>query len=123
MSKLKVGDDVYIFDENRRVYPEDKDGLQYGGPIYREHFAPYRIVGTEGRSFVYAAITDGAVSSFTDKIGSAKAESVFHTADEVEDLCWINENRYRLSDEISKLRDVATLKQIAELIGYTERPE
>ena len=43
---VSVGSTVWVFDVNRRVYRERKPGETYagGGPIWREHWAPRKIV-------------------------------------------------------------------------------
>jgi hypothetical protein len=44
----KIGDTIWLFDINRRVYAPDKSG----GPIWREHWRPVEIVSETSRSYV-----------------------------------------------------------------------
>jgi len=49
LKNLKVGDTVWVFDINRRVY----DGNGLGAKIiYREHFRPVHIIGETSRSWI-----------------------------------------------------------------------
>ena len=49
--KMKVGDKVWIFDTNRRVYPK-VNGRVTGGPIYAEHFVQAEITGETSKSWI-----------------------------------------------------------------------
>jgi hypothetical protein len=42
---IKIGDALYRFDSNRRVYSLDASGRAHGGPIYAEHFERGEVVG------------------------------------------------------------------------------
>lgn len=109
----KIGDTVYTFDVNRRVYERDEKGKSYGGPIYREHWRPWLIVGEEKRSWLVTYGEGGRPQKM--------AKPQFKTEAEVADACWMNDHRYRLSETLQRCGDVALLRQIAALIGY--KPE
>ena len=51
---LQVGDTIWYFDTNRRVYPPPEPGRIWasGGPIWREHWRPVQITGETSRSWV-----------------------------------------------------------------------
>lgn len=118
MSKFKVGDDMYIFDVNRRRYRKDANGRPVGGPIYREHFERCRITAEEERSFVYAYVDgDGNVQRFLRSIGKTTAQKHF-TASEVDDNCWTEDHRAKIANAVMQIRDADTLRRIANVIGY-----
>ena len=116
MAEHKIGDAVFVFDINHRVYAERKPGARFsgGGPIYRKHFRPYVIVGEEGRSWLYAENTD---ARYTMKIGKLKARDVLLTVQHVEDRCWENSYRHRVLDAVAKC-DVDALRAVAKLVGW-----
>lgn len=115
----KIGDTVYQFDVNRRVYKKDAAGHSTGGPIYREHFRPYVIVGEDKRSWILdTPERSWAGEPFPGKVAKAKVL----TADEMDADCWRHDHRYQLSQAISRCNDVAILKQIAALVGYGQPP-
>jgi hypothetical protein len=99
---------VYVFDANRRVYANGSDGRATGAPIYREHWRKCKVVGQTSRSW----ILDG----WPNKTLKANAK----TATEVDADCWLHANVYRISDMILRCRDPATLRAVAEIIGWKE---
>lgn len=113
----KISDTVFKFDVNRRVYRRTENGSSSGGPIYREHFMPYVIVGEDRRSWILD-VPDRKYGGgpFPGKTSKAKVL----TAADVDAMCWRNDHSYRLRDMVGNCQDTAILKQIAALIGYDE---
>lgn len=112
MSTLKVGDKIWHFDGNRRVYPPKKPGeiFSSGGPIYRHHWHEVEITGETSRSWVTLY---GRCPKARDHHGWAL------TASEVEDDCWANSHRYAIQRMVERCSDPAKLKQIAAIVGFT----
>ena len=102
----KIGDTVYQFDANHRVY---ESGASMSGPIYSKHFRPYVIVGIEKRSWLIAL--PGA--NWTKKVSKGKVV----TAQQMEDQCWHEDHRMRVVRLVQRA-DVATLQAIARLVCY-----
>lgn len=115
--EIVVGSVVYRFDINRRVYEKNAEGKAVGGPIYREYFRKYYIIGEEGRSWIYSSTPDGPYHQ-NNKIGKTKAKDVFYSEAEVDRQCWMEYHRYRICRAVELCRDVAKIKAIAEIIGY-----
>jgi hypothetical protein len=111
---MQVGDVVYSFDPNRRVYPK-QDGSRFSGsgPIYREHFRPLHIVGEKGRSWLISSTPDG---KYPSKVGKTKAS--FLTAEQVDADCWINSHRHNICNLLQNCSNADTLKAVATLLGY-----
>lgn len=106
----KIGDTVYTFDVNRRVYARDEQGKPHGGPIYREHWRPWLIVGEEKRSWI-VAYPDG---TYPRKV----SKTSFKTETEVADACWLEVTRYRFSEAVRKCNNVDLLRRAAAVIGF-----
>jgi hypothetical protein len=111
---LKIGDTLYRFDGNRRVY---RDGQS--GPIYREHFEPLKIIGENKISW----LLERNWKANKKDLSSAKAWHYggrgFFTAEGMEDDIWQHDHRHH----IRHLFDQASpsqLKQIAEIVGYKQ---
>jgi hypothetical protein len=102
---MKVGDRVFMFNPNRRIYAEGGKGR----PIYREHFYGVEITGETSRSWLV-----GPKWSPT-KINKKTLEGIY-TVEQVEEKCWIAENRSELSRRIHSCNDYRKLKQIAEIL-------
>jgi hypothetical protein len=111
----QIGDTVYLFDENRRVYARNGAGRSSGGPIYREHFLPYLIVGEEKRSWILDK--EGRVGGGAPWPGKTSKTKVM-TEEEVEAACWRNDHRMAVSDAVRRCEDTEVLKQVAALVGY-----
>jgi hypothetical protein len=125
---MKIGDPIWRFDENRRVYPPIKPGRLYsdGPPIWREHWEKLEIRGETSRSWLVGAAERSlnfckklAKDAFVDGAcprGWALSETM------IDELAWVREHGYRLGIAVQHLHDYATLRKIAQLIGYeTER--
>lgn len=116
----KVGDIVYVFDQNRRRYTKPAPGRKFGEIIYREHFDRMYIVGETSRSWLLSHSADADISQnwmyqkFPKKFDRFKR---FYTAAQVDDECWKKENRYRIADEVGKCDEIEKLREIAKLLG------
>jgi hypothetical protein len=108
--KFAVGQRVWEFDQNHRVYVEGQIG-----PVFSEHFRPYKVVGIEGRSYRIGAGSDPERRS--SLVGFAKAEKTYYTDEEKAEAIWEDSHRYRIVDQVKRV-DVRALRKIAELIGY-----
>jgi hypothetical protein len=113
---LKIGSTVWIFDENRRVYPKDKSGGS--GPIYREHFSPEIIDGETRTSWLIR-------SKHWRKADwiriNKKNPQCCVSIEEVDEQCWAQEHRYKIM-QLAQTADYKTLRKIAELVGYEAEP-
>jgi len=107
MADLKVGDTIWRFDINRRVYRE-----RNVGPIYREHWVPEEITGQTSRSWLLGRWGARKVPKKGDHHGYA------FTPKEVDDDCYLKENRYLIAQRVQYLDDVEQLRKIAEIVGY-----
>ena len=105
---MTIGDTVYVFDVNRRVYP--KDASLGRSPIYREHFRPIRIASETRVSWV---LDDGR------RVNKKTLGGIFSPA-QIDDACYVQANRYEIIRTIERCRDAALLRQIAALIGWNQ---
>lgn len=110
---LGVGSTVWIFDENRRVYPKAEKGRLWasGGPIYREHWTPAKIISETSRSWITDR-WDRKVPKKGDHPG------VCFTQKEVDDAVWMNDHKYKVAKAVERCRDVEAMKAIARIVGY-----
>ena len=109
--KIAVGSTVWRFDINHRIYPENKD--MCGAPIYRKHFIPEKITGETSRSWI---------TERGNKIPK-KAERTypyFLTKQDVEDIVWIHDHRFKLVERLRGCKDVVLLRKTAELLDYRD---
>lgn len=107
----KVGDPVWVFDENRRVYAKDKDGKSNGGgPIWREHWEKSEIVSETSRSWILR------YGIKVPKNGHNSTRFAFSLAC-IEEQAFVHENRYRISMEVSRSNDAAKLRTIDAILS------
>ena len=112
-----IGDTVYLRDENRRHYVS----TQFGS-VYRKYFAPFRIVGETKTSWLLSP-GDWKVEKQTGRLRRPKhgffgmCDRVFWSLEEVDDDCYIAENRHPISQHVLACQSATTLRQIATLLG------
>lgn len=112
-----IGQTVWVFDPNRRVYRKNAAGCGFGAPVYREHFRPIVISGETSRSWT---VGDGRWQIKIPKAGGAVRGNIFMTEAAVNDDVWIKEHKYRIESLVGRLTDVETLRKVAALIGYED---
>lgn len=119
--KFEVGQGVWFFDVNHRVYPEPPKGKVYcsSGPIYEKHYLERTIYGIEGRSYVIGP-PNSPTGWSTRKYGFAKAERVFRTDEEKAADTYLNIHRYKIVRMVERCSDPLLLMKVAELVGYRE---
>jgi hypothetical protein len=111
---VKIGDTVYRFDGNWRVYRKDANGRGVGPPLYREHWRPTAIVGETSRSWV---------TTFGTKLpkGKPAPRGWCYSLADIEREAFRDEHAYRIAEAIHRL-DYDTLAAVARLIGYSPEP-
>ena len=116
---MKVGDHVWIFDINRRVYPPPPPSRVYSGaPIYREHWCKVEIVGETKRSWIV-----GPYRRKVPKNGPPPRGVAFDER-EVDDDVMLHEHRYCIAERVRDCWDADALRRVAEILGYdfTKKP-
>lgn len=121
-SQLKIGDTLYSFSTNNRVYKPSKDGFSSGGPIYREHFRAETIDGETKQSWIVGP-SEKKVNKKTLACahnGDFAAARRYFTLEEKEADIWANDHRYKITRLVEQVRNVEILRKIAEIVGYSE---
>lgn len=103
-----IGKTVWIRDVNRRKYRQREGGISYGGPIERYHWAPYEVVGETRVSWVL---------KHGQKVPKKGGFGVAFSEEEVDQFCYVAENRYAISERVRQL-SYEKLKQVADIVGY-----
>ena len=111
MSKIKVGNSIWHFDVNRRVYA--KDNNYSGGPIWLEHWVEYKITGETSRSWI---LSHGIKLSKNDSSVGWKNYALDRA--EIERRAYIEENSLEISRLVRDCTDYSALLQIASLVYY-----
>ena len=119
---MKIGDPVWLFDDNRRVYPEGGRTFGGGGPIYREHFVEMVISGETAKSWIVSRgrcehgkipkIGDGDTRAMKN---GAWRSTIYLSRVAVEDDIYCHDNRVRIADDVRRA-DAATLRAIDALL-------
>lgn len=111
---MKVGDTIWRFDENHRVFAPCKAGQSHGPPIYREHWVPYAITSETRRSWVI-----GNPPNYGWKCPKSGPHPGFaFNEKEVDDSAWIHDHRYFIERSVGRVTNADILRQIAALIGW-----
>jgi hypothetical protein len=119
---LKIGDTIYRFDGNRRVYRPAPPGRFSSGPIYSEHFEPLKIIGENRVSWL---LEKGWKAKKSD-LSSARAFEYggrgFFTAEGMEDDIWQHDHRHKIRDLFDRCSP-AQLRLIASVLEYEPKPD
>lgn len=117
---MKIGDVVYRFDENRRVY-RDKSFGGGGGPVYREHFEPLKIVGENRVSWILEHGWKVNKKTFRGEVAAYQfGGRGFFTAEGMENDIWDHEHRHKIVDAVRRVATIDQLRRVADILGYTE---
>ena len=109
---LKVGSEIWRFDENHRIYKKDANGRSNGGPIYREHWRS---------TTIQAETTKSWITVWGEKVPKRGPHPGYaFSASEVDDHCWVHGNRYSITRAVDRCKDANALRRIAELVGWKE---
>lgn len=103
---------VWIFDQNRRVYPPTPSGHKWassGPPIYREHWVKHEVVDETKRSYV---------TKYGTKVPKTGGRGFALSEREVDLDVWLHDNRHKICRQIEMMQDAELLMKVAELIGY-----
>ena len=109
---MKIGDKVWLFSMNRRVYK--KDGKSFSSPIFAEYFYEATVDGETSRSWLIG------------KTKYAKNNPIgIYTDEQRADAIWKEENQMKILDKV-RYCTIEQLKQIDLILavkkGLTNDP-
>lgn len=115
LNDLKVGDKVFMFDGNRRRYDKDKN------IVFRYHFDEAEIISETRNSWIVKYWGEHKVNKKTGEFnhgGMVALKGRIFNADEVEDECWLDENRMKIANRIimSKIEDIEMLRAVKDVM-------
>lgn len=84
---------IWIFDINHRVYANNRSA-----PIWKEHWRPHEVVSETSRSWV---LDNGR--KVTKNIKWPESNGVAFSQREVDEKAWVNDNAYKIAEEVRKL--------------------
>jgi len=111
---MKLGDTIWLFNENKRVY---KDG--HSGPVYREHFEAHTIVAENRASWILDNEDGMKIDKRTELLRQPERGGwygrscyVYATQQAVDDACYVREMRATLSRLILNCTDVNIIRAV-----------
>ena len=123
---MKLGDKVWILDNNRRTYT-DPEGNKLSSPWYRGHFVEMYVTSETEQSYTLGYKPDSTGGYKVKKsdpfirgiIGIDP--KIYYSEKEVDDACWIHDNKQRLIHYIQSSDDARLLQSIDYLINAREQ--
>lgn len=120
LHRFSAGDDVWMFDGNRRVYREGGGGP----PIFAEHFIRARIVRETRLSWIVQGLApDGKLVGIEHKFrkdGKTAWEyglhGVFYSDAEREEQIWLNENKYKTVEAL-RSASYTMIRAVHDMLG------
>ena len=123
---MQIGDKVWIFDGNRRIYKDDK-GNKLNSPWYRGHFIEKYIIGETKQSWIIGykgnEIDSGTnlkvnkktlTYSITNNFGLDR--KLYISEEEINCKCWVYENRSGIIRKIEQCTDYDKLRKIEDIL-------
>lgn len=114
---MKKPEFIWIFNCNRRVY-SGKPGSR-SSPIWREHWEKFSVTGETTRSWIVSRFDDHKVPKKPPKnkwdARNYHSKYCFSEQD-LDERCWVQENYYRIWQDVRDCKDYKTLKTIEELL-------
>ena len=121
---MYVGDKVWIFDNNHRIY-KDENGNELSSPWYRGHFVERLIIGETKASWIIgyenSKVEDKSSIKVNKKTLQYKAwngniSTLYTCEDEIDQICWVNDNQYAISNSVSRCHDYDKLMKIKHIL-------
>lgn len=123
---MQVGDKVWIFDSNRRVYEDDK-GNRLNKCWYRSYFIEKYIIGETSQSWIVGyeknSIEDRSNLKVNKKTLTYSTTNTYGldgklrvSEEDIEKECWLQDNKHRIREEVSRCNDYDKLKKIDEML-------
>ena len=109
--KPNIGDTVWYFDPNHRVYNRDANGRRIGGPIWREHWRPVEVTGETRLSWI---VGHDNYEVFRVKKKDWPAKLAL-SQEHITQLQFVKD-RFKIASDVGKCLDYATLKAIHDLL-------
>ena len=121
---MQIGDKVWIFDNNHRIYEDDKGNKLSGAPWYRGHFVERYILGETKQSWIIGYENDCVDYRFNLKVnkktmivnGHALGTKLYLSEEEINQACWMQENSYKITQRLQRCNDYNILKQVEKLL-------
>jgi hypothetical protein len=121
---MQIGDKVWIFDSNHRCY-EDNRGNKLDRCWYRGYFVERYIVGETKQSWLVGHEGGKPDDRWNIKVNKktltypgsyGKDGRLYISEEEIDRACWLNDNQYRIREDVGRCRDYEKLKKIDEIL-------
>ena len=122
---INIGDRLWQFDQNRRVYKKDDQGRAYGGPIFEEQFVEGRIVGENRASWLVKTEHRRDPTKVLKKDLTAPSwgghRATYYTDAGRADAIWREKHRAEIANRVRAFGiPTDQLRAIAKIIGYDD---
>lgn len=121
MTAPHIGQRVWRFDLNRRVYERDADGNARGGPIWREYWEPLVVIGETARSWLVGPEWMAKSPERAMKIAKKDWPGSLATSEEDIERVRFVDQRHKLADRLKLCTDYDTLKAIEKALDAGQR--
>jgi len=112
---MQVGDKVWIFDGNRRIYT-DPEGNKLQSPWYRGYFIEQYIIGETKVSWILGSYLDTRIEIGNKYKKKECTGIIFTSEEEINKMCWVRENQYKIREKVGHCNDYNKLKQIESIL-------
>jgi len=122
---MQIGDKVWIFDSNRRQYHDDK-GNKLDRCWFKYYFKDQIILGETKQSWIVGSEYSNTDSKSNYKVNKKTLtytygyghDGILYTSEEqVNQLCWMNDNHYKISEMVRNCKNYDKIRKIEEILN------
>lgn len=120
--KLEIGQKVWFFDRNKRVYTLPDGTRLTSSPWYRGHFVEKYVVGENKMSYIfgYKPTTNPDDKRLTDRFKKSElkdGKNIYLSEQSVDEACWVHDNGVEISRKVLNCDNYSKLTRILEILN------
>lgn len=120
--KLEIGQKVWFFDRERRIYSLPDGTRLTSSPWFRGHFVEKYVVGENKVSYIFGnkPTTNPDDKRLTDRVKKSElkdGKNIYMSEKSVDEACWVHDNWGEINRKISNCEDYNKLTRILEILN------
>ncbi len=110
---IKIGDTIWVFDQNHRVYVDD-NGNKTSGPNYRHYWTERKVVGETSHSWLIG--WEHNPTKISKKNLRDGELNICLNMEEVEEKVWLDQNKYPIVRMLQRCKDPEIFRTVEKLL-------
>lgn len=120
--KLEVGQKIWIFDRERRIYDLPDGTHLTNSPWFRGHFVERYVVGETNIIYIFGSrpTTNPDDKRLTDRIKKSElkdGENIYTSEKSIDEACWVHDHWSEVNRKISNCNEYSKIIRILEILN------